>query len=127
MNIVRDDDREFRDDELHAALRRQYAAPANSSYWSGLERRIMARIGAEAATAGEWWSYFPAWSRVGLAAAALAMLVAGVAAWQTEKAQERVAYKELFETPSEVPLIETSGAEPNANRREATLRYLITH
>lgn len=125
MNIVRDDDNDIRDDDVNAALRAEYAAPASASYWSTLERRIMARIGAEAKR--EWWSYFPSWSRVGLAAAALALLVAGIAAWQTREAQERVAYQELLNTPSELPLIETSGAEQAFSRREATLRYLITH
>lgn len=126
MKIVRDDDRDFRDDELHAALGAEYASPAGESYWANLERRILARITAEGRR--EWWSYFPAWSRVGLAAAALALLVAGVAALETRRAQERVAYQELLDTPSELPIItETSGAAPNARRREATLRYLISH
>ena len=63
MNIVHEDDREFRDDELHTALRAEYGAPADGTYWSFLERRIMARIRTEAGR--EWWSYFPAWSRAG--------------------------------------------------------------
>lgn len=124
MNIDRDDERTL-PDEVHSALRGMYAPPAAASYWVMLERRIMARITAEGRR--EWWAYFPAWSRVGLAAAALALLVAGVAAWQTQKAQERVALKELFESPSELPIIETLGAESHAGRRrEATLQYLLT-
>jgi hypothetical protein len=123
MKIVHDDDSDFRDDELHATLRAEYARPAESSYWAFLERRIMARITSEGRR--EWYSYFPAWSRAGLAAAALAMLVAGVAAWQTRKAQDRVAWQELLESPNEMPVIESAGGE-RASRREATLRYLIT-
>ena len=123
MNIVHDDDRDPRDDELHAALRVEYNRPAADSYWAFLERRIMARITSEGTR--EWWSYFPAWSRVGLAAAALALAVAGVAAWQTRKAQDLVAWQELLETPNEVPVIESAGGE-RTGRREATLRYLIT-
>lgn len=123
MKIVHDDDRDFRDDELHAAMRVEYRAPVDGTYWTFLERRIMARITSEAAR--EWWSYFPAWSRVGLAAAALALAVAGVTAWQTRKAQDRVAWTELLDTPSEMPMIESAGGE-RASRREATLRYLIT-
>jgi hypothetical protein len=110
MKIVPDDERDFRDDELHAALRIEYDQPTETSYWAFLERRIMARITSEGAR--EWYSYFPAWSRAGLAAAALALMVAGVAAWQTRKAQ------------SEMPMIESAGGE-RADRREATLRYLI--
>jgi hypothetical protein len=83
----------------------------------------LARITAEGTR--EWYSYFPAWSRAGLAAAALALAVAGVAAWQTRKAQDRVAWQELLDSPNEMPMIESAGGE-RASRREATLRYLIT-
>lgn len=123
MNIVHDDDRDPRDDELRAALRVEYGLPAESSYWAFLERRIMARITSEGTR--EWWSHFPAWSRAGLAAAALALLAAGVAAWQTRKAQDLMAWQELLESPSEMPVIESAGGE-RARQREATLRYLIT-
>ena len=123
MKLVHDDERDPRDDELHAALRCESGAPDGQSYWAFLERRIMARISAEGAR--EWYSYFPRWSRAGLAAAALALAAAGIAAWQTRKAQDRVAWQELLDTPSEVPIIESAGGE-RANRREATLRYLIT-
>jgi hypothetical protein len=122
MNIVHDD-RDPRDEELRAALRVEYTSPAETSYWAFLERRIMARITAEGTR--EWYSYFPAWSRAGLAAAALALAVAGIAAWQTRKAQDLVALQELLESPAEMPIIESAGGE-RASRREATLRYLIT-
>ena len=123
MKLVHDDERDPRDDELHAALRIEYSAPGGQSYWAFLERRIMSRISTEGAR--EWWSYFPAWSRAGLAAAALALAAAGIAAWQTRKAQDRVAWQELLDMPSEVPIIESAGGD-RAGRREATLRSLIT-
>ena len=123
MNIVHDDDRDPRDEELRAALRVEYNSPPEGSYWSFLERRIMARITSEGAR--EWYSYFPAWSRAGLAAAALALAVAGIAAWQTRKTQDLVAWQELLESPAEMPMIESAGGE-RTSRREATLRYLIT-
>jgi hypothetical protein len=62
---------------------------------------------------------------VGLAAAAIALMFAGVAAWQTQKAQERVAWQEIIDAPNEMPVIESAGNE-RANRREATLRYLMS-
>ena len=123
MNIVNDDDRDPRDEELRVALRNEYNSPAESSYWAFLERRIMARITAEGSR--EWYTYFPAWSRVGLAAAALALAVAGITAWQTRKTQDLVAWHELLESPAEMPMIESAGGE-RTSRREATLRYLIT-
>lgn len=122
MSLLNDDDRDIRGEEWHPVLRAEYAAPDDHGYWRFLERRVMARIASE--TAREWWSYFPAWSRAGLAAAALALMVAGVAAWQTRKAQEVVAWQEL-ETPSEMPVIESAGNE-RSSRREATLRYLMS-
>jgi hypothetical protein len=125
MRIVRDDDRDFRDDELHASLHSVYAAPAEESYWVALERRIMARIQTESAR--EWWSYFPGWVRSGLVAASIAVLVAGYAAWRTREAQEDVAYRELLDAPSELPVLtESARSAPNARTREATLRYLMT-
>ena len=124
MNIVHDDDRDPRDLEVRAALRQVYAAPAAESYWGSLERRIMARIRAESAR--EWWSYFPSWVRVGLAAAAAALLVAGFAAWRTRETQEHLAYRQLLDAPVELPLLsEKLQEQPNAKTREATLRYLI--
>ena len=123
MNIVHDDDRDPRDEELRAALRVEYTTPDEGSYWSFLERRIMARITAEGTR--EWYAHFPAWSRAGLAAAALALAVAGIAAWQTRKTQDLVAWQELLESPAEMPMIESAGGE-RTSRREATLRYLIT-
>jgi anti-sigma-K factor RskA len=125
MNILRDDDdRDPRDDEWSASLRAAYAAPADESYWAALERRIMARIQREAAR--EWWSYFPGWVRIGLAAAAITLLAAGVAAWRTRLSQERVAYRELLEAPTELPILtEKFRDHPDARTREATLRYLI--
>ena len=56
---------------------------------------------------------------------ALALLAAGVAAWQTRKTQDLVAWQELLDSPNEVPVIESAGGE-RTGRREATLRYLIT-
>ena len=121
MNIVHDDDR---DEELTAALRAEYTTPAESSYWAFLERRIMARITAEGTR--EWWSYFPSWSRAGLAAAALALAVAGIAAWQTRTSEQQALaeWHELNESPDEMPMIESAGRE-RARQRDATLRYLI--
>ena len=121
MNIVHDDDR---DEELTAALRAEYTTPAESSYWAFLERRIMARITAEGTR--EWWSYFPSWSRAGLAAAALALAVAGIAAWQTRTSEQQdiAEWHELNESPEEMPMIESAGRE-RARQRDATLQYLI--
>jgi anti-sigma-K factor RskA len=125
MNSIRGDDRDMHDDELTGALRAMYAAPADDSYWTSLERRIMDAVATERAR--EWWSWFPGWVRLGLTAAAAAALIAALASWQTRELQQRMAVDRLIGTPSEIPLLtESDRGERNAER-EATLRYLITH
>lgn len=125
MKIVRGNGRDFNDDEIQGALRDLYAPPADDSYWTTLERRIMHAVTAERDR--EWWSYFPGWVRIGLTAAAAAALVAALASWQTRDAQQRMAADRLFGPSSEIPLLtESERGERNAER-EATLRYLITH
>jgi hypothetical protein len=114
------------DDEVREALRAHYAAPRDESYWNALERSIMARIQSDAAIAREWWSHFGAWARVGVAAAAAALFIASAAAWRTRVERERMAYRELLETPSSLPILsETLGSDSTATARNATLRYLL--
>ena len=74
----------------------------------------------------EWWSYFRGWRHIGLAAAVVAALIAGLAAYRTREASERIAYRDLLGTPSELPLLSETVGEPRANTRDATLRYLLT-
>ncbi len=125
MKIVRGDGRDPNDDEIQGTLRELYAPPADDSYWTTLERRIMDAVATERAR--EWWSYFPGWVRVGLTAAAAAALIAALASWQTRDAQQRMAADRLLGPSSDIPLLtESERGERNAER-EATLRYLITH
>lgn len=124
MKLIHGDAHDWSDDEVQRALRARYAAPRDESFWADLEQRTMRRINAEAVR--EWWSYFPGWVRYGVAAAAAAILVAGVASWQTSLAQERIAYRELIDDPTEVPILSETVA-PQKTDREQTLRYLLTH
>lgn len=125
MKIIRGEGRDLNDDEIQGALRDLYAAPADDSYWTTLERRIMEAVATERAK--EWWSYFPGWVRIGVTAAAAAALIAALASWQTRDAQQRMAADQLFGPSREIPLLtESERGERNAER-EATLRYLITH
>ena len=116
---------EGEDRALREALASHVAPPGDPSYWAGLEARIMARVRA-ADQVREWWGWFPGWVRYGVAAAAAALLVAAVASWQTRVAQERMAARELFDTPTEIPLL-TERVSPARGDREQTLRYLLTH
>ena len=124
MKIIPGNNHEWSDDELQRTLQSRYAAPHDESYWAAFERTVMERVRAE--TAREWWSYFPGWVRVGLAAAAAAIVVASVASWQARAAQDRMAYRELFDASTEVPVVSERLVPPH-QEREQTLRYLLTH
>ncbi|MCC6316342.1 MAG: hypothetical protein IT361_01530 [Gemmatimonadaceae bacterium] len=124
MKIIQGSAHEWSDEELQRTLQSHLAPPTDTDYWSSLEERIMGRVRQEAAR--EWWSHFPGWVRLGVAAAAAAILVAGVASWQTRVAQERMAYRELFDASTDVPVLSERDV-PVHREREQTLRYLLTH
>lgn len=124
MNIVRGNGQDWSDDDVQRALRAHLAPPSEASYWAQLEQRIVARVRTEGAR--EWWSWFPGWVRYGVVAAAAALLVAAITSWQVRTTQERVAYRELFDASSEVPVLSERVA-PAHREREQTLQYLLTH
>ncbi|MDQ3697659.1 MAG: hypothetical protein M3373_06500 [Gemmatimonadota bacterium] len=110
-----------RDDAVTRALRALYAAPHAPGYWEALEGRIMARVALEG---DAWWSPFRGWVRAGLAAATVALALAGMALARTHQAETRIAYQTIVETPRDLQhqiATETSGLSD----REATLRYVI--
>ena len=108
----------MRDDALTAALRAIYQKPTGEAYWAGLERRINDRID-EAET---WWTVPDQWVRVGLAAAAAVLLIAG-GMYVREQAQ-------LDSTLAYEAIVEVEGLESALAQREplsqeqATLRRL---
>jgi hypothetical protein len=112
------------DGDVLQAMRSLYSAPAES-YWQGLESRIMARV---TNTAGEWWSFFGGWTRMGLAAAGIAALAVGVAMARSRSAEARLAYEAVLDVPSALPVpAETVSLVPSTTTREATLRYVFSH
>ncbi len=124
MNIIPGNNREWSEGELQQTLASHYRSNLDESYWSGLEGRILERIRGE--NVREWWSWFPGWVRYGVAAAAGAAILASVATWQSRVTQERIAYRELLGTPTEVPIL-SERTTPVDQDREHTLRYLLTH
>ena len=112
---------EGRDDDLTRALRRMYALPDGASYWESLEQRIMARIAADA----EWWQPLAGWARVGLLAAAAALLVASIALTRTRAEEARMAFEAVIETPRTPSLQMATEGGTIQREREATLRYVI--
>ena len=111
-----------RDDEVTRFLRERYAAPADPSYWEGLESRIVARLLAEGDV---WWAPYARWTRAGLVAAGLAAVLAGLALARSREAEARLAYETVVETPRALPAQIATGTG-ELSPREATLRYVIT-
>ena len=68
---------EGEDPAMTALLRNAYSAPSSSSYWAGLEQRVMARV--KEAQPLAWWSVFSEWRTAALVAATMALLLAGAA------------------------------------------------
>ena len=65
------------DPTITALLRNAYSAPTPSSYWAGLEQRVMARV--KEAQPPAWWTVFSEWRTAALVAATMALLLAGAA------------------------------------------------
>lgn len=107
-----------RGDALTEALRAIYARPAGEAYWAALEGRIMQRIDE----ADAWWSMPDRWVRVGLAAAAAAVLLATGLYLRSQAQLDRSMAVEA--------IVEVEGLESALARRgslsqeEATLRQL---
>lgn len=110
-----------RDDALTATLRAIYEKPTGEAYWAALEGRIMARIDESEA----WWSVPDRWLRAGLAAAAVAVLLAGA---MYIRAQARINRTLAAEAIVEVEGLESALAQREPiSQDEATLRKLTGH
>ena len=111
--------------EIRQALADVYAAPSGQRYWDGLESRIMARV---AGGATEWWSFFGGWTRIGLLAAGLTGLIAGLVAYRGHAEAQRLSYQSILEAPESVRAeVESAVVPGGSSTREATLRYVFSH
>ena len=127
------------DEELAQLLRPLYAAPEDEGYWNGLEARILDRVRAERAAAGdgavvgrigaairgddgeEWWVVLSQWARAGLAAAAVIAVVTGTLMLQHRRAEARLAAEALLVEPATYTM-QLSGDE-GSPRVNPPLRY----
>lgn len=113
-----------RDDELTEQLRAIYAAPADESYWAGLERRILARLEKGAET-GRWWALSERAYQIGLLAAGLTLIVAGSVYLRSRAVEARMAYETVIETPGvDTPVFARRGP---LDEGRATLRAATGH
>lgn len=116
---------------LAAPLRALYAAPpADAPYWDALEARIVAAVRGSAATAGsvtgamravpaaaaEWWQALAHWTRPALAAAGVAVVVAGAALFQVrataEASRAHSAYRAVLGDPYDSSALPLPAADP---------------
>ena len=101
-------------------LRALYAAPADESYWTELETRIMHRV-AELDLG--WWAWLDRWARPALVAAAALLIAASIAMFRAHQAETEIAYERIL-TPGPAPQ-ETAVRPTLEGDREATLRYVL--
>ena len=109
-----------RNDDLTRELRAIYAPPSDPSWWTGLERRISARIDA-AVTADAWWTVPEPWLRVGLIAAGFAVIVAGAMLMRAQTQVSRMAYETVVD-PASIDILEV--ARGKLTEQQAALRIL---
>jgi|HubBroStandDraft_5_1064220.scaffolds.fasta_scaffold142849_2 hypothetical protein len=113
---------------LTRLLREAYASPDDPHYWNRLEARIMAGVRGQTGRGGAegWGAAFHAWARAGLAAACLAAVAGGVAAWNSRDMEARVAYEAVVDVPTPA-VVQSDSRFINVSEREATGRYVFSH
>ena len=133
---VADHNRDALDEPVLSLVRDAYLPAAvvgdSSAYWTGLEQRILARVGAAglAPAEGQWWSVLGGWAQAGLIAAAALFAVASVVSQRFGEAESRYVYESVIqqETP-EVFLAPAAllSAPDGQAQSDATLIYVLSH
>lgn len=111
------------DTELTNALRALYAAPADESYWTSLESRILTRV-ARGDEGSVWWAELAEMARPGLAAAAALIFAASLALMHSRQLEVGSAYDTVI-TPMP-PSIGTSTRSASVGDGDATIQLLIS-
>ena len=112
-----------RDDEVTNHVRAIVAPPSDESYWTDLERRIMARI-ERGRDEHRWWAISERTYQVGLLAAGLTLIVAGSIFLRERALERRMAYETVIESPAQQKVFARRGLVPD---RQATLRAVTDH
>lgn len=107
---------------ISKALRALYAPPADESYWTELETRIMHRV--TELDLG-WWAELDRWARPALIAAAALLIAASVAMFRARQTETEIAYENIL-SPGPAPQ-ETAVRPTLEGDRDATLRYVLAH
>lgn len=129
-------DRDALDERTARVIRDAYRPPvalgeAENSYWSALERRIMARVANAGLARSDqgWLSVLGGWSQIGLVAAAAIFAVAGVVSNRFGDTEDQVAYEsvvqsspEAFSAPAQIIT-----ASDKSGQRDAALQYVLSY
>jgi hypothetical protein len=100
-----------------------FAPPADAAYWSRLESSIMARVTGD--PGASWWTVVAGWVPAGVAAAAIALLVAGFALVQAQAAERQIAYEQAIRGSAPVT-VQTVVRPSTMSERDATLQLVLT-
>lgn len=120
-------DRDSLDESLKSLIREAYAPPGGEAYWTGLEQRIMSRVGGDTADT-PWWSVLAPYARPALVAAAAIFALASVVSQQFTDTDPQVAYDSVIQsvTPDVVATSEELSSVGRGTEG-ATLSYFLSH
>jgi hypothetical protein len=124
---MNDQNTEFTTEEdaiIRAKLGEIYAVPADPAYWADLQVRVLARIADS--DPGLWWLFLGRWARAGIVAAAVALMIAGIASVVTSEAENRLAYRSVMEERVLLTTYEKVSTTGGISTGDAALRYVLS-
>lgn len=113
------------DVRLASEVRRMYLPPAqgDESYWSSLEQRIMARVVDPAFLSSldspRWWNVLEGWSRAGLLAAGIAVIVSAALIQNQSVDDDSVVYESVASMPA------LEALAPAVDQNDAVISYVL--
>lgn len=113
------------------AVRSLYAPPGGEGYWAALEARVMARVAASASASARWWQIVGGWGRIGVVAAAAALVAAvvGTLLVRAHLAEQRTAFESATHPAVAESVAVPAGAlseRDGPDQRGATFRDVIS-
>lgn len=114
------------DARLASEVRRMYLPPANGdqAYWSALEQRIMARVADPAFLASldspRWWNVLEGWSRAGLLAAGIAVIVSAALIQNQSTDDDNGVYESVAAMPAALEVL-----APAVDQNDAVITYVL--
>lgn len=112
------------DDDATRVLGALYAPPGGEAYWDALHARIMGYV---LASENGWWTAFGSWKRLGLAAAAVAVVAVGLGTRDTREAETRASYEAVLDDTTGASAYERVTRTPGLSENEAMFRYVISY